>query len=57
MFTEDKMSVYFQELDRLNQQYLDRAQTILSQDQAAAFGKYLTGQQGLKDVRSRQTGG
>jgi len=50
MFTEDKMNVYLQEFERLNQQYLGRAQTILSPDQAAAFGKYLSGQQAMQKV-------
>ena len=37
MLTEDKMNQYSQELERLNQQYLGRAQTFLSPDQFAAF--------------------
>lgn len=48
MLTEDKMNQYSQELERLNQQYLGRAQTFLSPDQFAAFGKYLNAQQTMQ---------
>ncbi len=48
MFKEEKMQVYFDELEKLNQQYLNRAEGILSADQAAAFGKYLTNQQAMQ---------
>jgi len=48
MFTEDKMNTYFQEIERLDQQYFGRAQTILSPDQLTAFGKYLNGQQAMQ---------
>lgn len=48
MFTEEKVNTYFQELDKLNQQYQSRAAGILSADQLAAFGKYLTGQQAMQ---------
>lgn len=44
-FTEDKLNVYFQEQEQLNQQYLARAQTILSPEQYAAYQKSLTAQQ------------
>ena len=44
MFTEDKMNVFFQELDQLNQQYLAQVQGILSPDQLEAFKKYLNNQ-------------
>jgi hypothetical protein len=48
VFTEDKMNVFFQELAQLNQQYLARAQGILSPDQFTAFEKYLNNQQALQ---------
>jgi hypothetical protein len=44
-FTEDKLSLYFQEQEQLNQRYLARAQTILSAEQYAAYQKSLTAQQ------------
>lgn len=48
MFTEEKMNVYFQESGQLNQQYLARAQGILSPDQLTGFEKYLNNQQTLQ---------
>jgi hypothetical protein len=50
MFTEDKMNGYVQELGQLNQQYLARAQTILSPDQYTAFEKYLNNQQAMQKM-------
>jgi hypothetical protein len=50
MFSEDKMNGYLQELGQLNQQYLGRAQTILSPDQYSAFEKYLNNQQALQKM-------
>lgn len=50
MFTEDKMNGYVQELGQLNQQYLARAQTILSPDQYTAFEKYLNTQQAMQKM-------
>jgi outer membrane murein-binding lipoprotein Lpp len=50
MFTEDKLNTYFQELGQLNQQYVSRAQSLLSPDQAASFAKYLEGQQSMQKV-------
>lgn len=44
-FTEDRMNVFFQEQEQLNQKYLARAQTILSPDQYSAYQKSLTSQQ------------
>jgi hypothetical protein len=44
-FTEDKLTIYFQEQEQLNQRYLARAQTILSAEQYAAYQKSLTAQQ------------
>jgi type II secretory pathway pseudopilin PulG len=44
-FTEERMNLYFQEQDQLNQKYLARAQTILSADQYAAYAKSLKNQQ------------
>jgi hypothetical protein len=43
-FTEDKINTFIAEQTQLNQQYLTRAQGILSADQYAAFQKFLTGQ-------------
>jgi hypothetical protein len=48
LFTEENMTTYFEELERLDQRYQARAQTILSPDQLSAFGKYLNNQQGLQ---------
>lgn len=43
-FTEDKINKFAEEQAQLNQQYLTRAQGILSADQYTAFQKFLTGQ-------------
>ena len=48
MFTEEKMTGFFQEMGQLNQQYLAQAQSILTPDQLAAFGKYLDNQQTMQ---------
>jgi hypothetical protein len=48
MFTEEKMNTYFQELDKLDQQYQARASGILTPDQLTAFGKYLSSQQSMQ---------
>jgi hypothetical protein len=48
MFDEDRIGKYFDELDKLNQQYLSRAQGILSADQLAAFSKYLASQEAMQ---------
>jgi hypothetical protein len=48
MFTEEKINQYFEEQNRLNEQYLNRAQGILSADQVGPFQKYLTSQQELQ---------
>jgi hypothetical protein len=48
MFTEEKISTYLEELGQLNQQYQNRAQTILSPDQMTAFGKYLSSQTAMQ---------
>ena len=48
LFTEDKMNVFLQELEQLNQQYLTRAQGILAPEQLAAFQKYLSNQEALQ---------
>jgi hypothetical protein len=49
-FTEDKMAVFFQEQDQLNQKYLSRAQTILSPEQYTAYQKSITSQQEMMKV-------
>jgi hypothetical protein len=48
MFTEDKMNGFVQELGQLNQQYLERAQSVLSADQIPAFDKYLKNQAAMQ---------
>ena len=50
MFTEEKMSQYFQQQDQLNQQYVDSARAILSPDQLDAYQKYLASQQQLQKM-------
>lgn len=44
-FTEERLEIFFKESDQLNQQYLARAQTILSPEQYAAYQKSLKSQQ------------
>ncbi len=44
-FTEDKLNVFFQEQEQLNQRYLDRAKTILSADQYTVYQKSIVAQQ------------
>lgn len=44
-FTEDRISLFLEEQDQLNQKYLARAQTILSADQYATYQKSLKNQQ------------
>jgi hypothetical protein len=56
MFTEDRMNVFFQELEQLNQQYLARAQSILSPDQFEAFKKYLANQQAMQKMGMQMAG-
>jgi hypothetical protein len=48
MFTEENINTFSQEYDRLNQQYLAKAQEILSPDQLAGFQKYLDKQQTMQ---------
>lgn len=48
MLTEDKMNGYFQELGQLDQQYVARAQGILSPDQLTGFSKYLDNQAAMQ---------
>ena len=48
MLTEDRVNAFVQELGRLNQQYLAKAQGILSPEQFAAYEKYLDNQQALQ---------
>jgi hypothetical protein len=50
MFTEDKINTYFEELKKLNEQYVNGAQGILSADQAASFEKYIHGQEAIQKV-------
>jgi len=49
-FTEEKISVYFQEQEQLNQRYLGRAQTILTPEQYTAYQKSLTTQQEMSKM-------
>lgn len=46
-FTEDRMNLYFQEQDQLNQRILARVQPILSQDQYNSYAKSLKNQQDM----------
>jgi hypothetical protein len=50
MFSEDNVNQYFQQLDQLNQKYMDSARAILSPDQLDAFQKYLNNQQQLQKM-------
>lgn len=49
-FTEDKVNTFLQESGQLNNQYLTRAESILTSDQLAAFKKYLDGQAALQKM-------
>jgi hypothetical protein len=46
-FTEERMSLYFQEQDQLNQRILARAQPLLSQEQYNTYAKSLKSQQDM----------
>ncbi len=46
-FTEERVNLFFEEQDRLNQLYLARAQTILSPDQFQSYQKSLKAQQDM----------
>jgi hypothetical protein len=48
MFTDDTINTYMQELDQLKNQYVTRAQSILTSDQLTAFQKYMDGQYALQ---------
>jgi hypothetical protein len=52
-FTEENLNVFLQEQQRLNQNYLNRAQTILSADQLTAYQKALTAQQEMTKMGMR----
>lgn len=52
-FTEENLNVFLQEQQRLNQNYLNRAQTILSADQLAAYQKALIAQQEMTKMGMR----
>lgn len=52
-FTEENLEVFLQEQQRLNQNYLNRAQTILSAEQLAAYQKALTAQQEMAKMGLR----
>jgi hypothetical protein len=56
MFTEDKVNSYFLELGQLNQQYLTRAQGVLSQDQLTKFEGYLNSQKALQKAGMQMAG-
>ncbi len=45
--SEEKMTGYFRELDQLNQQYISKAQGVLTPDQLAAYEKQLKNQQAM----------
>jgi hypothetical protein len=48
MFSDDKVNTFMQEMGQLNQQYITRAQSILTADQLTSFQKYLDGQTALQ---------
>lgn len=48
MLNSDKMNTFFQEQDQLNQNYLSRAQGILTADQLTEFQKYLDAQKQMQ---------
>jgi hypothetical protein len=48
MFTEDNINKYVQELEQCDQQFLTRAQQILTPDQLAAFKEFQTTQRNLQ---------
>lgn len=50
MFTEEKLNTYFQEAGQLNNQYLSRAESILTSDQLAILKKYLDGQAAMQKM-------
>ena len=50
MLTEDKLNQFSQEQERLNQQYLARAQSILSPDQMGAYEKFTTNQLAMQKM-------
>jgi hypothetical protein len=52
-FTEENLNVFLQEQQRLNENYLARAQTILSTEQLAAYQKALTAQQEMAKMGMR----
>ncbi len=54
--SEEKVDQFVQELDRLNQQYLTRAQGILSAEQLATFKKTLDGQLELQKFGLKMAG-
>jgi hypothetical protein len=55
-FSEEGINRYFQELDRLNQQYLARAREILSEEQLAAFQKFLARQTDMQKIGMQMAG-
>lgn len=48
MLTEERIETLFKEMGTLNEQYISRAQGILSQEQLASFEQYLRNQQSLQ---------
>jgi hypothetical protein len=52
-FTEENLDVFLQEQQRLNENYLKRAQPILSTEQLAAYQKALTAQQEMAKMGMR----
>jgi len=59
-FTKEKMDQFLQEQEQLNQQYMSRAQSVLSPDQLGSYGKFLTNQLGIQkfglDMASKMFG-
>ena len=58
--TKEKMNQFLQEQEQLNQQYMSRAQSVLSAEQLGSYGKFLTNQLGMQkfglDMASKMFG-
>ena len=50
VFTEENLSQFKQEREQLDQEYLARAKTILSEDQVGPFEKFLVAQRDLQSA-------
>jgi hypothetical protein len=50
MFNEENVNRFIQEMDQLNQHYIEKAQNILTPDQLEAYQKFLNNQQALQKM-------